>query len=112
MVRTVVERVLTLGGYRVVLAESADDALAQFGNDPARLDAMLLDVSLPGLPSEELVWAFGLPVPTLGIVLMSGHGPETFEERFPQCLVDRYLRKPFTGEMLRRALARALRRSA
>jgi len=112
MVRTVVERVLTLGGYRVLLAESADDAVAQFGDDPGQIDAILLDVNLPGMPSEEVVWAFGRPVPTIGIVLMSGYGRETFEDRFPECLVDRYLRKPFTGEALRQALQRAMARSA
>jgi DNA-binding NtrC family response regulator len=95
-----------------LLAESADDAMAQFGDDPGQIDAILLDVNLPGRPSEDVVWAFGRPVPTIGIVLMSGYGPETFEDRFPECLVHRYLRKPFTGEALRQALQHAIDRSA
>jgi two-component system, OmpR family, response regulator len=44
-----------LGGFRVALAESGDQALAQV--DTARPDVILLDVSMPGADGPEILAA-------------------------------------------------------
>ncbi|MCU0633799.1 MAG: ATP-binding protein, partial [Gemmatimonadaceae bacterium] len=109
MVREMVRRVLTAGGHRVLVADDGHAALALVDGATPGVDVLLTDFLMPGLTGIELVRALrarGLEMP---VIFMSGFvGHDEAVER-ELAAIGPVLGKPFTGQMLRAAVATALR---
>ncbi|ACB74620.1 two-component regulator propeller domain-containing protein [Opitutus terrae] len=102
-VRTLVQRVLTRLGYRVIEATSGADALACWREHQGEIKVLLTDVVMPGHPDgHELAAALALEAPALRIVLMSGYDPG--EMNASGGTLRPHLRKPFTADELLRAI--------
>jgi DNA-binding response OmpR family regulator len=102
-IRTLLRTFLTRHGHEVVVADSADRALA-LDIDAAPLDAALIDVGLPGaMTGVELAHHLAARQPSLPIVLMSGHlnDPDRIGVPPPGT---RYLEKPFTPSVVQKLL--------
>jgi DNA-binding NtrC family response regulator len=108
-VRDFVRVVLSQGGYQVVTVPTADEALAVFEADPARIDLVLSDVLMPGRTGPELAVALRAIAPDVRVLLMSGFtGDRPHPESLPNDI--EVLEKPFKLERLLTAVDAAVGR--
>ena len=84
-------------GYRVELAESAEDALALL-NRRSRPDVVLLDVDLPGMNGLELLARLRAMMPEVAPVLLTGADRDTVWPATSRGVP--YLRKPIDFDRL------------
>lgn len=109
IVRHSMNRALSRFGYRVVEAESADAALAQFAAADPPVDLVILDIVFPGgarrVFREIKERARGVP-----ILLTSGYASQADEtiQALLAAGAHGFLRKPYEVEELRHTVARAL----
>jgi signal transduction histidine kinase len=99
-VRAVVTRMLTRGGYRVIAAATAKDALEIATNQAVHLDALLTDVVMPDMSGVQLAQRIRDDRPQLPVLLMSGYTAGSVP-RGPDAAPDLpLLRKPFDAQTL------------
>jgi signal transduction histidine kinase len=104
-VRAVARRVLERCGYRVLLAEHGEEALAIAAG--AEISVALVDATMPGLSGAETLRRLRALRPALPLVLTSGHA----EDEVRQAATDAgagFLPKPFAPDDLRGAIERGL----
>jgi CheY-like chemotaxis protein len=103
----VAARSLRRGGYRVIEAPTAEEALRTMESEP-RVDLLITDIVMPGMNGQELVESLRSQHPSLAILYISGYTPEEIGRR---AFVEskRLLRKPFTPDQLIREAQQALR---
>ncbi|MDA0182055.1 response regulator [Solirubrobacter phytolaccae] len=102
-VRTVVERLLSAEGYRVLVASSGEEALELAAAEPGPIDLLVSDVVLGGITGPELAAKLKTRRPALKTLLMSGYAGT------PVGPVDDFLPKPFSPFELARRVRRILR---
>lgn len=71
-IRDATRRILQGGGYEVLTAATGDEAVATAAAFAARIDILLTDVSLPGMPGREAARIISEVRPEIQVVLMSG----------------------------------------
>ena len=94
-------QLLELSGYEVLTATSGADAMQLFGRDPARVEVVLLDLTMPGIPADEILAALRRKRPDIKVVLMSGYDEQEISGRFASLAPAGFLQKPFTPGDLR-----------
>ncbi len=102
-VRTLAERMLAGGGYEVLVAADATQALELSGSRDGPIDLLLTDLVLPGLPGAELAALMRELRPGLRVLGMSGYAGDEIEpgSAAPEGLP--MLAKPFSrAELLAR----------
>ena len=99
----VVSRVLTAAGYAVQVVSSAEEALPLLAASRAGFALLLTDLTLPGMSGRELARRARMGQPSLRTLFVSGDAlpGDTLDE----CPM---LAKPFTGQGLQKAVAKAL----
>jgi CheY-like chemotaxis protein len=108
-VRELVRAVLARGGYAVVAASDAEEALALYRADPARIDLVLSDVLMPGRSGAELATQLRTITPHVPVLLMSGYTGGRVEAcSLPPDI--QVLEKPFKLDGLLAAVAAAVRK--
>lgn len=107
-VRTVMRRMLLARGYTVLVAESADEALAKVAEHGATLDVLLTDVQLPGMDGAELAARIRRTRSNLKVVYISGYPREDAFLHTPAARSDEFIQKPFSPSQLGDVLARVL----
>ena len=95
--REALGNLLSRFGYRVELAESAEDALAMIRRR-LRPDVVLLDVDLPGMNGLELLAHLRETMPDVVSVLLTGADRETVWPATSRGVP--YLRKPIDFDRL------------
>jgi|KBSSwiStaDraftv2_1062776.scaffolds.fasta_scaffold1254789_2 DNA-binding NtrC family response regulator len=65
-------RILTDGGFRVLLAACARDALVLSESHEGSIEVLLSDIEMPGITGIELATRLQIQWPELKILLMSG----------------------------------------
>ena len=103
MVRTLVRRMLEPEVCAVVEAESGESALRLIEQGELAIDLVLTDLVMPGIDGFDLVQVLSRHRPDLPVVCMSG-----FAAPSSRRLTVPLVRKPFTLESLRSALAPVL----
>ncbi len=95
-VRVALERSLRTAGYRVLTAESGEDALRACAEQEGPVDVVLTDLRMPGMGGVELVRRLATVRPETRAIYMSGdpQGTAGFDPSAP------YLAKPFTLEAM------------
>lgn len=109
IVRHSVKRALTRFGYRVIEAESADAAVAQFSAADPPVDLVILDIVFPG-GARRVFREVREKTRSVPILLSSGyasHGDDTIQALLGAGACG-FLRKPYEVEELRHAVAHAL----
>ena len=101
--RTVVDRILTDEGYRVITAASGEEAMELSDAEPGPIDLLVSDVVLGGMTGPELAAQLKARRPGLKTLLMSGYAG------MPIGPVDDFLAKPFSPFELARRIRRILR---
>ena len=93
-----VTRALSLEGYDVEVAGSAEIALEKVGGQS--FDAILLDVQLPGIDGLQLLDELSKREVSIPVIMMSGHGTiEVAMEAIRRGAVD-FIEKPIGNDRL------------
>jgi signal transduction histidine kinase len=105
MIRTGATFVLESFGYRVLDAQTAEDALGIL-EDGAEIDVLVTDYAMPGMSGSDLAEAVRHHIPGLPVLIMTGYA-----ERPRETDGVAYLQKPFQVEDLATELARITARA-
>src|SRR5262249_54771963 len=100
VVRNLTKAALERYGYSVLLAEDGEKGLEQFALNQNEIELALLDVSMPGLSSEETLHRLRALSPDVPVLLFSGYSAEDALRRFEGQSFSGYLQKPFTAQAL------------
>ena len=73
IVRRGAQMMLTRQGYRTVLASDGEEAIQRLVESTDGIDAVLLDLSMPGMPGAEVLQRVKQQWPNLPVVLCSGY---------------------------------------
>ncbi|MCA9628666.1 MAG: PAS domain S-box protein, partial [Myxococcales bacterium] len=95
---------LTEMGFRVLTAQSQQQALELLARAESMIDLVLLDVSLSGEDPNQVLERLALTSQRVGVVLTSGYTEHEMRERVggPLDQVVAYLQKPYTHAALKR----------
>jgi CheY-like chemotaxis protein len=103
--RSSVSKLLRKRNFHVVEAGDGPGGIACFKNsDPARIDVILLDVSLPGMAGFEVLDELRRIRADVKVVLCTAYNRETAMAEFGGRQVDGFIRKPYRSDDLVRVL--------
>ena len=109
-VRDFAARVLAAGGYAVLSASSAGEALQLCDAHPGGIDLLLTDVVMRGMTGPALAGALRARYPSIKVIYMSGYATDAIDPAVLDPLVT-FIAKPFTPQDLRSRIREALDRS-
>jgi two-component system cell cycle sensor histidine kinase/response regulator CckA len=95
LLRAAVSKSLRKIGFSVMAASDGSDAMEQMRAHKDDLDALLLDVTLPGTSSREVMEEARRLRPDLKVVVTSAYSKETIDASFAGLNVQQFIRKPF-----------------
>lgn len=99
-VRAFAARALQLRGYRVLEAETAEDALKLLEDASLKVDVFVTDVIMPGMDGPTWVREALKARPDARVVFVSGYAEDTFAETQARIPNSVFLPKPFSlGEL-------------
>lgn len=100
------KRVLSGKGYIVVTAEDGYDALQKLQSET--YDAVFTDLRMPGMNGLEVAERIKARQPWVPVVIVTGYGSKTSEERARAVGVSDFLHKPLSPEMIEDSAAKAM----
>jgi len=106
-IRKLVTAMLTRTGYRVLTADSGQNAVRLFRNNPG-VELLLTDVVAPGMSGPMIADEIAGLKPEIKVVFMSGYDNTQVVQRY---VVERgysLLIKPFTMEQLGKMIGRVM----
>ena len=95
LLRQGVAKFLRTRGYSVIEAADGSIAIDLIREHRDKLDAVVLDVTLPGLSSREVFEEARRLRPDLKVIVTSAYSKETADASFSGLQVDHFIRKPF-----------------
>ena len=107
-VRTLVQRILERGGYRVISARSGAEALETAASHDGKIAVALTDVVMPGMSGRDFANQLTAADADLKIIFMSGYPDDVVTELGVLSPETNYIQKPFNGTALLETLARVL----
>jgi CheY-like chemotaxis protein len=99
-VRAIAREALTRAGFSVLLAEDGAGAVEQVKDEEQSIDAVLMDMTMPGMNGVEAMRAMRKLVPGLPIVLTSGYSEQEAQERCSGDTFTAFIQKPFVPSAL------------
>jgi PAS domain S-box-containing protein len=106
--RFAVARMLRRRGFRVIEAADGTAAIHLLRDQEHDIDLILLDLTIPGANSQEVVYEARLTRPDAKIVITSAYGEEAGSPLLREPQVKAYIRKPFHADHLVRLLCQHL----
>jgi len=106
-IRKLVTAMLTRNGYRVLTADSGENAVRLFRNNPG-VDLLLTDVVAPGMSGPMIADQIAQLRPDVKVVFMSGYDGTQVVQRYVVEKGYSLLIKPFTMEQLGTMVAEVL----
>ncbi len=94
IVRKIASVALSRRGYRVLLAENGEEALAVL-RDHANVALVILDLTMPVMTGEQAIPLIKALRPELPIVLSSGFNEAEVSHRFASAGISGFLQKPY-----------------
>jgi CheY-like chemotaxis protein len=95
VLRIAVSKALRKNGFSVIEASDGSTAMETMLAHTNDIDAILLDVTLPGISSQTILEEAGRLRPDLKVILTSAYSNEAVESSFGGLPVRRFIRKPF-----------------
>jgi two-component system cell cycle sensor histidine kinase/response regulator CckA len=95
-------------GYKVILAESGEEALEVAENNGGKIDLLLTDIMLPGLTGLDLVKQFIKKYPKTKILFMSGYLCPSVAHQDVAHSEKAFVLKPFTTDTLAKKMRAVL----
>ena len=99
-VRLIAREALSRAGFTVLLAEDGHDAVARVKDDDRAIDAVLMDMTMPGMNGVDAMRAMRQLVPGLPVVLTSGYSEQDAQERCGDDTFTGFIQKPFAPSAL------------
>jgi CheY-like chemotaxis protein len=99
LVRDMIVRELSLAGFDVLEAATAEDALALLARSD-RLDLLFTDIKLPGMDGWQLATEIRNRKPAVPVIYASGHA-----DRVQPLPASRFLQKPYRPSQVLQAAA-------
>jgi PAS domain S-box-containing protein len=93
--RLAVSKMLRKEGFTVLEASSGSDALLMLRAHTDEVTVMLLDVTLPGIASTDVLREANRLRPDLPVIITSAYGKESVVAKFPDFGSQVFLRKPY-----------------
>ncbi len=103
-VRDFLVRALQRSGHEVLVAADGRQALEVYDRHKGRIDAVLLDVTMPEMGGGEVLRALHQRSPGLPVMLMSGFTEAETRGQFGHSSYAGFLQKPFSLDTLRAAI--------
>jgi signal transduction histidine kinase/ActR/RegA family two-component response regulator len=105
--------VLTLAnlGYKVLLATNGQEGLDVFHQHMDEISLVLLDLTMPGLDGAEVLAEISLLPRRVPVILTSGYDETSLSEISEGRYLSGFLQKPYTPEVLARAVREILNSS-
>jgi Response regulator containing CheY-like receiver, AAA-type ATPase, and DNA-binding domains len=103
-------RILIKEGYEVKTASSGEEAVEKF--DCESFDIVLLDIKMPGIGGIETLRRIKEMDPAITILIVTGYPSIDSAVRAIKLGAYDYITKPFTPDVLRVAINRALERKS
>ena len=100
---------LEAGGFTVLAASSAAEALDRLTQQSDDIDIVLSDVTMPGMTGIDLSYHIREQYPTMPVAIVSGDVSELERHIIGRADVP-FIKKPFHAESLYSALRDAIRR--
>lgn len=107
-VRKLARMLLEAEDYRILEAHDGPSALRQALSYPRKIDALVTDVVLPGGSGNNLAESLYLTRPELKVLFLSGYTDEIVHYYGVSYQDVQLLKKPFTPDMLIRAVQQML----
>lgn len=112
VVRDLLERFLTLEGFKVMCATDGLDAVRLFQQHPGMFQAAVLDVLMPRMDGRDTFLALRAMDPSFPILIMSGFAPGERVDEIIGRPGTQFIHKPFVlGDVLIRLEGLMARRS-
>jgi CheY-like chemotaxis protein len=93
--RIVVSKMLSKNGFSVVEAGDGCAAIDLWHVHQKSIDAIVLDLTLPGTPSREIIAEVQRTRPTIKVILMSAYSREVAAHTLDAMQIKAFIRKPF-----------------
>ena len=103
--------VLRRRGYKVLTAETGEDALEILGKEKARVDLLLTDVVMPGISGKELYDLVAPKQPGMRVIFMSGYVGEVLASKGINGSSINFIQKPFSVQSLTNKIRNVLDQS-
>lgn len=100
LVRTVIRDALTSGGYKVLEAKSAGEAVVLSTGHAGPIDLLVTDLVMPGKGGHDLAARLTKLFPDLAVLCISGYADPGAVSNGGPGLETAFLQKPFTSEVL------------
>jgi DNA-binding NtrC family response regulator len=105
MMQTLLERILTRDGYRVMVAGNGSEALEVLAREAVSI--VISDLQMPVLNGLDLLKAIKKTYPHLGVIIMTAYG-DTYTVKDALLLgADEYITKPFKSFEISMVVERA-----
>ena len=108
-VRDVISDILECAGYKVLLAADGREALELYAAHAAKIDGVLLDMTMPRMNGVECYRVIRRDHPGARVLLMSGYNEQDATSRFDVGGLAGFVQKPFAARTLLDTLERSLR---
>jgi CheY-like chemotaxis protein len=93
--RLATAKMLRVRGFGVVEAADGTEALAAIRAHKDTVAVVLLDLTLPGAPSHEVLAEARRVGRDTKVILTSAYGSNKLDEMLPQMEIDAFIRKPY-----------------
>jgi CheY-like chemotaxis protein len=104
-VRRTAKSTLERGGYDIILAENGKEGLDLFRALEAKIAAVLLDLTMPGMNGEEVLRHLKEIRPDVKVILSSGFSEVEVVPKFSGKGLAGFVQKPYTASALTTKLA-------
>jgi len=108
MIREFVRGVLVDKGAEIFETSNGDEALTIFKRYRDAIDAVILDMIMPGLKGDEVLKELRSMRKDIKVIIASGFMSEELRERLRELSVEGFLDKPFTDEDINKILIEVL----
>jgi len=110
VVSAVVQALLSRAGYDVLVAADGASALRTLQEHGGDVDLILLDMTMPGMTTEEILGEVRRLYPVLPVLLTSGYtSSDAVKHMLADGIVQGFLAKPYETEVLFATVARLIR---
>jgi DNA-binding response OmpR family regulator len=93
--RLAIAKILHKSGFDVLEAADGTAALDLIREHKDTIAVLLLDITLPGAPSREVLAEARRVRPDIKVIVTSAYGKDTADASFPNMTIDSFIRKPF-----------------
>lgn len=94
-VSEVMEKALTLTGYKVLLARGGEEALEVYRNNQNRIDVVVLDMIMPGMNGGKVFDQLRQMDPGVSVILSTGYSKDGEASHIMTRGCNGFLQKPF-----------------